>query len=891
MTRPAPPLTTILEQARALDAGARLDYVRRACGSDETLLSRVLSALDEREHASGFWDEMAEDNARPTHVRPGSLEGQQLGRYRILSKLGSGGMGDVYLAERADDEYQQRVAIKLVRSGVFSPQVQGRLRMERQILASLQHPNIARLLDGGRAPDGAPYLVMEYIDGEPIDVYCNRRRASLAERLRLVRTVCAAVQYAHQNLIVHRDLKPNNILITADGTPKLLDFGIAKLLDTRFTAQTLAVTHFEYRVMTPAHASPEQVRGDAVTTASDIYVLGVLLFELLCGQRPYQLEGANLIELERLICEQQAPTPSQLLTQTLADAPELAADIAACRGVAPQRLIRELQGDLDNIVSMAMRKDPQRRYRSAEQLGADIDRTLAGLPVSATPDHWAYRARKFVARHRWGVGAAASVATMLIAFAVVTYLQAQRIAAERDAAHVERTRAEQVSSFLVELFELADPSRTRGAQVTARELLDIGARRVNVGLAQQPETRAMLLGTIGRVYGGLGLYPDSVRLLEEALALKRRVHGEQHAEVARAAGELAQALCAQGQLDACERELRTALQIQLELSAEDDIQRAPLIALEGDLAHLRGMHTEAADRYEQALSLYQRHGRARSPEAASVLSELASVLFAQDKTRAATLYRTALDINRDTLGGDHPHIAMDLHNLAVVLQAQGDLQAAEPLYAQSAELLQRLFGDAHPHTLDAMANYGRFLHQRGDLAHAERVLNTVVENDRRARGPDHPFIGHDLVTRGLLRLDMKRDVEAQADFTAALSIYARALPADHPYVASALIGLGRAQLEQGRLADVEATLARAAPHADRVFSTSSPQRAALQSIQGRVQLARGNPRLAAPLLEASYPVLLQAHGEHAVLTQQTRAALAQLGRVQPANQSAPRNIR
>ncbi|HVF17303.1 MAG TPA: serine/threonine-protein kinase, partial [Steroidobacteraceae bacterium] len=278
----------IVKRAQQLGPRERAEFVRTACGEDPTLLSTVLGALGDEAQAPEFWDEVPDEQLAPLEPSPG-LEGQRLGPYRIERKLGTGGMGDVYLAERADDEYQQRVAIKLVRAGVYSAQVQSRLRMERQILARLEHPNIARLLDGGRAPDGTPYLVMEYVDGEPIDAFCDRRRLDLNARIALVRTICGAVHYAHQNLIVHRDLKPNNILITPEGVPKLLDFGIAKLLDTRQSLHTLAVTHMDYRVMTPAHASPEQIRGDVITTSSDIYVLGVLLYELLTGRRPFQL--------------------------------------------------------------------------------------------------------------------------------------------------------------------------------------------------------------------------------------------------------------------------------------------------------------------------------------------------------------------------------------------------------------------------------------------------------------------------------------------------------------------------------------------------------------------------------------------------------------------------
>ncbi|HEU4601011.1 MAG TPA: serine/threonine-protein kinase, partial [Steroidobacteraceae bacterium] len=335
------PLTTIVQRARKLGQGERMDYVRKACGDDETLLSKVILALADSPSQEDDWDVPAGN----VEGAPESLEGRILGNYRLLRKLGSGGMGDVYLAERADEEYRQHVAIKIVRSGLFSAQIQGRLRQERQILANLQHPNIARLLDGGRAQDGTPYLVMEYIEGEPIDSYCDRRQLTIEERIRLVQQVCAAVHYAHQNLIVHRDLKPNNILVTTHGEPKLLDFGIAKLLEAKHSPQTVAMTHIDYRVMTPAHASPEQVRGETITTSSDIYVLGVLLYELLCGRRPYQLIGTSLNEMERIVCEQEPLAPSALLAKTEQESPQLLQDIASCRAVTSTRLRKQLAGE------------------------------------------------------------------------------------------------------------------------------------------------------------------------------------------------------------------------------------------------------------------------------------------------------------------------------------------------------------------------------------------------------------------------------------------------------------------------------------------------------------------------------------------------------------------
>lgn len=872
MDNDSDPAASIVRRARELGPRERADYIRRACGPDETLLSRVLQALRTQGYCS-FQDEMEHDDDSSDTLEQ-RMEGQRLGCYRILRKLGEGGMGDVYLAERADEEYRQQVAIKLVRSGAFSAQLQGRLRTERQILASLQHPNIARLLDGGRASDGTPYLVMEYIEGEPIDVYCDKNRLTIAERIQLIRTICAAVHHAHQNLVVHRDLKPSNILITPAGVPKLLDFGIAKLLDDRQPLNTLAVTHFGYRVMTPAHASPEQVRGDVITTASDIYVLGVLLYELLCGCRPFQLAGARFTELERIICEQDPLPPSARIARNAHDTPQLTARIAADRAMTPARLRKQLQGDLDDIIGMAMRKDAKRRYSSAEQLSTDLERHLEGKPVMARPDTWRYRSGKFIRRHTWAVASASTAIVTLAAFATITLMQSQRIAHERDQANIERSRAAQISSFLVELFELSDPSRTRGNQVTAREMLDIGARRVTLGLSGQPETRADLLDTIGTVYQNLGLYSDAVPLLEEALASRIRLRGPQHADVADAKVALGGAQCDRGDLLACEEQLDSALQMQRTLLGPMAIEVAPTLMAKAQLAQMRGTLQLAQRYYDESLAIYRHHGRERTPEAASLLNELAGLYsYRGEHERAATLYRTALDIDRQTLGNDHPHVGIHLLNLALTSHLQGKLAEAEPLYTQSMQILGKVLGEEHPQTLDAAANYGRFLHRKGEFAHAEEVLNRVLQLNRKARGERHAFVGHDLVNIGLLHLETGRHDQAERDFLAALDVYASSLPDDHPFIASALTGLGRCQLEQQRILEAERSLVRAQEIAARSLQSDSAQLAAARSTLGRVLLSQRRLAEAEPLLRESYPVLVGTQGENALISRRTREAL------------------
>jgi serine/threonine protein kinase/tetratricopeptide (TPR) repeat protein len=866
-------IDAIVKRAQQLGPRERADFVRTACGQDPTLLSGVLVALGKDAEDPEFWNEPSNETLEPLEASAG-LEGQRLGPYRIERKLGSGGMGDVYLAERADDEYQQRVAIKLVRAGVYWGQVQSRLRMERQILARLTHPNIARLLDGGRAPDGTPYLVMEYVDGEPIDSFCDRRRLDLPARMALVRTVCAAVHYAHQNLIVHRDLKPNNILITPEGVPKLLDFGIAKLLDTRQSLHTLAVTHMDYRVMTPAHASPEQIRGDVITTSSDIYVLGVLLYELLTGRRPFQLVGSRITDMEKIICDQDPVPPSEMAAKTLQESPDMAFDIAACRSSTPHRLVRDLRGDIDNIILMSMRKDARRRYGSAEQLADDLERHATRQPVTATRDTWAYRSRQFVRRHAVGVAAAAFGLALLMAFALITFLQAQRIARERDIAATQRVRAEQVSSFLVELFELSDPTKSRGNQVTARELLDIGARRVSTGLDDQPETRATLLGTIGRVYGSLGLFSDAISLQKEALESRRKLFGPRHAEVAVAMAELGDALREQGQYAEAERNLTAAHEMQRELLGARAVELVPTLMSLGKLAMQQGALDTAQRFYEQGLDIYRQHRMLQSSSAASVFNDLAGLLLQRGQyDRAAQLYRTALDIDRTALGQDHPQVAMHIQNLALTLHRQGKLAEAAPLYVESLQLLQRVLGDRHPHTLDALANYGNFLRRNGELARAETVLRDVLARNQLARGARHVYVGHDHVNLGHALLDANRTSQAELEYRAALDIYQETLPEEHAFVAAALSGLGRAQLAAGRPKQAEETLRRAVTTGVATLPSDSTPLILAKNALGMSLLEQGRHPEAAPLLRETYPMIVKTQGADSAIARRAKEAL------------------
>jgi len=791
-----------------------------------------------------------------------TMKGERIGPYRVLGTLGAGGMGEVYLAERADAEFEQRVAIKVVQAGPFGRSVQSRLKIERQILAQLDHPNIAHLLDGGTLPDGTAYLVMEYIDGVPIDAFCDSQRLDVRARLELFVTVCAAVHYAHQNLIVHRDLKPSNILVTAVGVPKLLDFGIAKLLDERQLGQhTLAVTRADLRIMTPDHASPEQVRGQPITTASDVYVLGVLLYRLLSGIGPFIIESARYADIERAICERAPPLPSQAVPDGDSG---LAHSISEARDTSVRRLRRTLQGDLDNIICMAMRKEPERRYGSAEQLAGDIRRYLQGKPVIARKDTLSYRSAKFVKRHWLPVGAGVMVFFLILAFTVTTYVQSLRIAAERDrvaeqreAAEHERVRAEEVSKFLVDLFKLSDPEVNRGNRVTARELLDSSTKRLREAFKDQPSTKAALLATVGEVYDSLGQYQDAVPILRESLALQQQSRERDRVDTLL---ELGRALFKGGDLQGAEAPLQEALRLSQQEFGAFDLESGRTLWVLGQLRHLQGAADGAVDLYKRALDILETT-QAPATEVARLLDDLAQDYERQQQwLLAKQTYERALAIDRDILGNDHPRVASHLHNLAIVAQNMGDLKRAEALYREAIASEERAFGDQHPETAAAEGNYALLLEREGRLVEAEPLLRSALGVALQVWGADNFNVGYARVSLGMTLHDEGQWREAENQFRQALAIYDKSLPPNHPYRAAALMHLARLLADQGRAQEALQLSEQSVAIWNIDFPVSHPPAAQAHTIHAYALSRLGRRREAADEMATAVPILLAARG-------------------------------
>jgi eukaryotic-like serine/threonine-protein kinase len=854
---PSKTLQQILDEAGTLPPHERLRFIRDACAIDNDLYAHAMHELQSREQ---WFDDEAQAPHSSGEEAERDLTGERIGPYRIVRSLGSGGMGEVFLAERADEHYQQQVAIKLVRRGLLSRHVQGRLKLERQILATLDHPNIARLLDGGTTTDGTPYIVMEYVDGEPVDLYCDARELTIEQRLQLFRVICSAVHRAHQNLIVHRDLKPSNILVTHDGTPKLLDFGIAKRLDDRQMMHTLAVTQADYRVLTPDHASPEQIRGEPITTASDIYVLGVLLYELLSGFKPFALKSNRLSDLEHAICEETPPAPSAVVRHE-----EHGALIAKQRRVSPAKLRRELAGDLDNIVLMAMRKEPQRRYSSVEQFASDIERYLQGMPVLARADAWTYRAGKFLARHSLVATLAAAFVALLIGFSVTTYLQSKSIAHERDVAQAERgraeaaqRRAEAIAEFLIDSFRLADPSHARGKEITAREILDQGAARITKELQTQPELQATLLDTIGSVYLSLDLPADAQPLVEQGLAVRRKVFGEQHPDVARSLYSLTRVYEKKGDLKTAEALAVDSLAINSLLTGPDSIETAGSLCRLGVIQHAKGELAHAERQFNECLRLRSARLGRDHEQITIPLDNLARIAQERrDFAAAERLYRNAIEIDLRNGRQHHPQYIRHLHNLATALHEKGDIDGAEPLYRQSVALFQQVLGSEHSETIQATGNLGRLLMDRGRFDEAQQAYETALNASRKAHPEPHVDVGYNLANLGKLAFKRGRHRDAAQRFREALDIYGATLPPGHGYTAVAYTMLGRTLLELQEPRAAQDALEHAVAEFAKEYGVGSAWYAQARAALGRAWAMQRNFAEAEPALTQSYPTLLR----------------------------------
>ncbi|MFL5458126.1 MAG: tetratricopeptide repeat protein [Myxococcales bacterium] len=756
--------------------------------------------------------------------------------------MGRGGMSRVFLAERVDGQFEQQVALKLLRPGLDSDLDLARLRAERQILATLNHPNIARLYDGGVTEEGRPYLVMEYIDGQPLDRHCEERRLTIRQRLELFRTVAEATEYAHRNLVVHRDLKPSNILVTATGTVKLLDFGLAKLLQPDSRTAT-ATTRAGHGWMTPEYAAPEQIRGTGVNTVTDVYQLGVVLYELLAGRLPFADRG-SLFELQTAILGEQPALPSAaVLRPRDHEAPNDSGAVREAGNVTLTRS-RALRGDLDAIVMKALNKEPDRRYPSAAALREDLDRHLAGRAVLARPDRPGYRLRKFVRRHRGGVAVAAAVA-MGVGLAAIREYRLRAIA------QAEARTAGAVEQYLLTVFGAADPllpQDTSASRSTARELLDRGVARLDTALAGQPDVRARLRTALGRVYVSLGLNDQAAAQLQLALAEQRALTGDRGRATVAVLDELGQLRSQQGRLEEADSLLSAALALRRALLGSQDSSTAATMehlakvrrdrdehttaealareaivvrrALHGDTAlptaaseHLlaevlssRGADKEAAELYRTALATRERLAGPNHPLVALTLFNLALTERRLGKVEVAeSLYRRTLAIQQRALGEDHPQVAATLNALADLLQkATPRSQEAESLLRQALAINRRVYGEQHPEVSTNLGNLAVIVRERGEYDEAEKLLRQALAIDEAILGPEHTYVGYDLNELAVVLRLRGRPDSAALILCRVLALTSRVAGDGHRNTIAVKVNLGRALREGGRYVEAAA---------------------------------------------------------------------------------------
>jgi len=761
----------------------------------------------------------------PVATNAGLLAGQAIGPYRLMSPIGEGGMGRVWLAERSDGHFERRVAIKFLRFSVSAQGGAERFRREGRILGRLADPHIAELIDAGLSPNGEPYLVLEHVEGEQIDQYCDKRRLDVEGRIRIFLDVLSAVAQAHANLIVHRDLKPSNVLVRTDGQVKLLDFGIAKLLgeDENSPAMT-TLTQPGGGALTPQYAAPEQVTGAAITTATDVYALGVLLYLLLTGHHPAGRGPHSAADLVKAIVESEPRRASEVVME----AGETA--VAEKRGTTPERLRHELRGDLDTIFGKALKKNPAERYSSVTALADDLRRYLEHQPISAQPDSVSYRTAKFVRRNWGGLITAGAFALVLIAAAVISVRQSILAGKEAAVANREAAVAQAVNDFLqYDLLAQASaarqvrPGTNPDPDLKVRTALDRAAERIEGKFAKQPEVEASIRSTIGQTYEELGLYPQARKQLERALELQRSLLGEENPKTLGTKNSLGWTAKLEGKYPEAEALLSQTLAARRRVLGPE--HRETLFSM-NNLAVLyleEGKYGQAEALDRQTLEIRR---RVLGPDYADTLvsmSNLAEVYLEEGKfAQAEALDNEALEVKRRVLGPEHPETLISIYDLASVYYEEGKYGQAETLDNQVLEVRRRVFGPENRYTLASMHSLAVVYEHEGKYAQAETLDNQVLEVQRRVFGPEYPDTLGSMNSLAVIYGDDGKYAQAEALDRKVLEVKRRVLGPEHRHTLISMNNLADDYADEGKYVQAEELFSQTLAIASRVEGPEHP---------------------------------------------------------------------
>jgi len=794
---------------------------------------------------------------RTSTLRPGSSGVERrIGPYRLLRELGHGGMGTVFLAARADEQFEKRVALKVVR-GSDSAEVIRFFRRERQILAGLEHPNIARLLDGGTTDDGLPYFVMEHVEGEPIDRYCDARKLAIPERLKLFEEACSAVQYAHRSLVVHRDLKPGNILVTGEGVPKLLDFGIAKLLNPGVAGVGSGETIV---AMTPEYASPEQVRGRALTTGTDVYSLGVILYELLTGQRPYRVKSTAHIEVLKAVCEEEPQRPSTAVGRTgerrqpdgttVTTTPE---ELGRLRDDSPQRLKKRLQGDLDAIVLAALQKEPTQRYASVEALSADIRRYLDGRPITARKAGRVYRVGKYVGRHKLGVAAAATIAVLLTTMAVLSMLQASRVRKERDRATAETAKATAMNVFLQDALGAADPWAKGSRNISLLDALRQAQAKAESAFQDQPLIAAAVLQTIGTTFASLAEFTEGEKALRSSYHRRVAAAGPRSLEAADSLQGLSTLYVAWHKYDEAEKAAREALAITREHFGPKSLETADAMAPLGVVLQRKTQLKELKALAGDMLAIARAREWPDPPRGSSALKiETDALGFLSGAALEEQDFKTMEALDRERVGKlrahypeRSPEIASVLNDLGTAQLMNGDLAGAEATYRKVLEINTALFGADHPEVALVRENLGNVFYRSGKYDETARMLEAVLAVRRKSLGDDSEAVARTRANMGSVYKKAGNRPEAVRSYRAALETLTKTLGPDHLDVAAVRTYLADTLRLEGQLDEADSLFRQSLEVRSKVLGEKNKLTQMVLKSLADLSTARGKPEEAA----------------------------------------------
>ncbi|MCC5942520.1 MAG: tetratricopeptide repeat protein [Balneolaceae bacterium] len=772
----------VIDEALLLEEEFRESFIKKKCGQNPDLLTEALeyfSFIKKAEdhnflqsdslNTSNLFHDL--DFSSLTDIK-NNVIGRAIGPYQITKLIGEGGMGSVYLGERNDGEFQQHVAIKFLRGGFFSSYMRKRFKNEKNILSRLNHPNITRLLDGGITDDGTPFLIMEYVNGEPIDEYCFKNKLRIDDRLHLFLQIAGAIQYAHSKLIIHRDLKPENIFVTKEGRIKVMDFGIAKFLSPDSEDSSPIQTREGQYVASFNFAAPEQLFSNESTTTTDVYGLGALLYLLLTGQYPLRLNGYSLSEIESVILHTEPKKPGKITDSTIGDIP----------------------ADLEAIIMKALRKEPDQRYSSVEMMADDIKRYQNELPVDARHATFGYRSGKFIRRHRSKIAAA----VLLIAglSGIIIYYTTQ-ITAERNAAQHEAERAGAINQFLIDVFETADPEVNRGEQITANEMLNRGVEMA-AGLTSQPELQIDMLTVAGEIYLSLGDYDSAFDVTEKALTQAQKLYGEEHVVVAGILNSMGTVLRNNGDYTAAKQYILEALEQRRSLLGNEHPETAASLNNLGVTLRLLGEYEQAQSLYEDALEIRRSVLGNQHPDVAKSLNSLGALFSILGKyEQAHKAHEEALEIRRSALGNLHSDVALSLGNLGIVFSNLGDNEQALVMFEEALVIQQSILGNLHPRVAESLNNLGVFLVSLEEYEQAIEAHKEALEIRREVFGNRHPNIASSLNNLGAALRFAGHLPEARSTLEKAVELQRELLGEEHPSFAISLTSLAFTLRQKG----------------------------------------------------------------------------------------------